>query len=90
MARTKGAKNAPKIVNTVDPSRCRVCQSTRREDYEKKTVQDLSGERDGQPYNRIVYRPTRCLDCGQSRVDRTFEFEPSPADLDRLDESGEL
>lgn len=82
MARTKGAKNIEKRINTVEPSRCinAQCGSTAREDYDGKTVIDIGGEHDGKPYTRVVYRPTRCLDCGQTRTDRTFEYEPLPRD----------
>ena len=31
------------------------------------------------PFNRILWRRCNCLDCGQVRVDRTFEWDPKQA-----------
>ena len=44
-------------------SPCRVCNSTKRERYVESTREVIDG---------ILYRwlRTRCLDCGQCRVDR--------------------
>lgn len=80
MARKKGSTNVKeKHINTVAPSRCRnpECQSTRRTEYEQKRVLENGGlDNDGKPYTRVIYRRTKCLDCGQVRDDRTYEFEP--------------
>ena len=71
--RPKGSGHPPADVITVDPSRCRRCGSTRRSDYYGKTEQAFRGEHNGQPFTHIVRRRTRCLDCGQLRVDRAYE-----------------
>ena len=74
--RPKGSTNANPDVNIVEPSRCRRCGSTRRGDYYGKTEQAFRGEHNGQPFTHIVPRRTKYLDCGQLRVDRTYENRP--------------
>ena len=74
--RPKGSTNADADVITVEPSRCRRCGSTRRSDYYGKTEQAFCGEHNGQPFTHIVRRRTKCLDCGQSRIDRAYENRP--------------
>ena len=63
-------------VITVEPSRCKRCGSTRRGDYYGKTEQAFRGEHNGQPFTHIVRRRTKCLDCGQVRIDRAYENRP--------------
>jgi hypothetical protein len=76
MGRPKGSGNVKETVQVV-PSRCAACGSTRRSGYLDKTVQQFSGiAPDGKPFNRIVRRRTRCLDCDQLRIDRSLEYEP--------------
>lgn len=87
MARTKGAKTVrdPEVV-TIEPSRCRQCSSTKRSDYKRKTVHCFGGVSPGGfVYDRIIYRPTRCLACGQWRTDRTFEFVGDNAKEDKVE-----
>lgn len=75
--RPAGAKNITDTVD-VDPSRCPSCGSTRRSAYYgEPNVQEFAGERDGQPFNRIVRRRCQCLDCEQFRIDRSYEFKPA-------------
>lgn len=71
--RPKGSRNAEADVITVEPSRCRRCESTRRSDYYGKTEQAFQGCHDGRPFTHIVRRPTRCLDYGQLRIERSYE-----------------
>jgi hypothetical protein len=79
--RPKGAQTVARVAADVLPSRCPKCQSTAREPYAgHPRVADLSGMHDGQPFNRIVYRNTRCTACGQARVDREWRYEP-PAEI---------
>ena len=74
--RPKGSKQTvPDFVN-VEPSRCKRCGSTRRSDYYGKTEQAFRGEHNGRPFTHIVRRRTRCLDCGQLRIDRAYESRP--------------
>lgn len=59
-------------------SRCPACGSTNRNAYEgTPNVQEYSGESNGQPYTHIVRRRCQCADCGQYRIDRTFENIPA-------------
>jgi len=75
--RPRGSKDGPVAQATVLPSRCPKCGSTKRQDYANKVVQEYSGlDPDGKPYTRIIRRRTKCLSCGQVRMDRTFEFAP--------------
>jgi len=80
--RPKGSTNADADVITVEPSRCRRCGSTRRSDYYGKTEQAFRGEHNGQPFTHIVRRRTKCLDCGQLRVDRAYENRPQKNNSD--------
>lgn len=79
MARAGRPKDASKDkppVTTVEESRCPrpECQSTRRGSYYGTTEQEHRGlDDDGKPYTHIVRRRTKCLDCGQGRIDRTYE-----------------
>ncbi|KKL70280.1 hypothetical protein LCGC14_2106490 [marine sediment metagenome] len=52
------------------------CGSTRRSDYYGKIEQASRGRHDGQPFTHIARRRTKCLDCGQLRVDRSYENRP--------------
>lgn len=71
--RPKGVKNGSVPVNNVPASSCPVCGSTEREDYAATTTQPYSGiTPEGQPYTEIIRRRTRCLSCGQTRIDRTY------------------
>lgn len=75
--RPKGSPNVSAVVD-VQLSQCPRCESTRRSEYLDRQLQEYSGTNLGRKYNRIVRRRTRCLDCGQLRIDRAFEFEPEP------------
>lgn len=77
----KPAAEKPQVVD-VPASKCKAlkengetCGSTRRADYHNVTRAAHAGELpDGTPYDVVVFRRTKCLDCGQARVDRTFEM----------------
>ncbi len=78
--RPKGKNDKP-AVQTVEPSRCPSCNSTERGHYFGRTVQEHKGIDDGKPYDRIVRRRTKCAQCGQIRIDRTYESsEDEPRD----------
>ena len=70
---------APNITETADaiPSACNKCGSTRRAAYTNRREQPFQGVYRGAKYNRIVRHSTRCLDCQQTRIDRTFEMIPA-------------
>lgn len=72
--RPPGSPNVKTVVD-VPASRCPICNSTERSDYLDRTGQEIEGlDSDGKPYDLIVRRRTRCLGCGQLRIDRTFEL----------------
>lgn len=72
---------SPNVTTTAEasPSRCPQCDSTKRGPYLSRQEQEYSGTHDGQPYTHIVRRRCECRDCGQMRIDRTFENHPQPA-----------
>ena len=73
--RPKGSRNNLAATVTVAPSRCPKCNSTERSEDTNKTVQQYQGTApDGQPFTAIIRRRTQCRECGQWRVDRTFEY----------------
>lgn len=77
----KPAAEKPQVVD-VQPSKCKavkddgeICGSTRRADYHNVTRVYHAGELpDGTPFDTIIFRRTKCLDCGQARVDRSYEM----------------
>ncbi len=74
-ATRKGVKNKPRIQNVVIPSACPCCHSTKRKKY-NGVVREMihEGELNGVKYNRIQWKRTECLDCGQHRTDRIHEL----------------
>lgn len=70
--RPAGARNVEETVD-VFASRCPKCGSTEREGYESKTVQPYATIHRGVEYSHIVRRRCRCSNCGQTRIDRTYE-----------------
>ncbi len=75
--RPKGSKTKERDETTAELSRCQKCGSTERAPYTSKLVQEYAGVIDGKPFTRIVRRRTKCLDCGQHRVDRFYENRPA-------------
>jgi Zn ribbon nucleic-acid-binding protein len=80
--RPKGSTNA-KIIVEVEASRCPKCGSSERTKYENPVRRDYSGS--GLEFVAIIYRTTRCVDCGQARRDQEKEYPPkvSPTSVDR-------
>jgi predicted Zn-ribbon and HTH transcriptional regulator len=73
--RPQGATTAERDLVDVPPSRCARCESTKRTPYyELKRIEGQGHAPDGRPYTAVILRPTRCLDCGQHRYDRSWEF----------------
>jgi len=73
--RPKGRRTVRQTAE-VSPSRCPKCDSTRREAYRNPRRIEQAGIYHGTAYTAIVLRNTRCLDCGQCRVDREYLNEP--------------
>ena len=63
-----------KPIEDIQASRCPTCGSSERSEYSNRREHVHSGEYDGKPFNRVVWRNCHCLNCGQHRVDRTYEF----------------
>lgn len=75
--RPAGSKN---IDATADahPSQCPACGSTNRGPYlGTANVQEYGGTHEGRPHTHIIRKRTTCADCGQTRIDRTFENRPA-------------
>ncbi len=71
-----GARTEVKPVVTVESSRCPSCFSTERAAYSNTCPRELSGQTpDGKPFSRVIWRHTRCLKCGSSRIDKFYEFD---------------
>jgi len=79
-----GSRTQERPIAVFRPPRCPTCSSTRREAFRDGPVMDdrIPVEIDGQPYNRELWRNTRCLDCGQQYRVVEYRFEPSEECLD--------
>lgn len=74
--RPKGSKN--KSVPTIDvvKSVCPTCGSSKRSPYFNKREKCFIGvDRDGNVFEKVTWRRTKCLDCGQHRDDRTYTYK---------------
>ena len=69
--RPKGSKNI-KDVSTVPATVCNKCGSTDRSNYESnpRRVRGYFKDASGGEYDIATLRLTKCLTCGQRRVDR--------------------
>ncbi len=74
--RPKGSTNREYETAEVVVSRCLKCGSTNRLRYgemgEPRVVKH-NGVHDGVAYARVVWRKTKCIDCGQHRIDKSWE-----------------
>src|SRR5690242_10381612 len=74
--RPPGSKNVEHYA-TVVLSRCPVCKSTARGNYETLKIETPNGKTgDGLPFNRRLTRRTRCKTCGTPRFDTFLQYEP--------------
>jgi hypothetical protein len=75
-ARMKDKRNSKEaIVNHVATSTCPTCGSSKRTAYNNSTYQELSGvDHAGNTYTGVWWRYCRCEDCGQNRVDKSFDY----------------
>lgn len=82
--RPQGARNAERVYAVSLPAACPTCGSTRREPYQTGPVYEhfCDGVIDGRKYNRLVWRRTRCEDCGQNLTIREYLYEPPVVFLD--------
>lgn len=79
VGRPKGATKKQMAYEIVEatPSRCRACGSTSRERYTTRHEQRFGGyTKSGHRYTSIIRRRTACADCGQHRIDRSYENRP--------------
>lgn len=78
--RPAGSQTTKPPVATVPTSRCVKCDSTERERYFRTEEKEIAGvDPEGNAYTHVVWRWTRCSECGQVRVDRTYENRAKPA-----------
>jgi hypothetical protein len=73
--RPKGSRTKPRQVVLVRPASCPGCQSTEREPYRLAFTRKQPGFHNGQRYDRIVYRDTKCKACGRPRREAHFEAD---------------
>ena len=72
--RPKGAKTKQRDVAVGTLTRCKGCGSTDREPYTGVREMNHEGvDDDGNAFNVITWKRTQCSNCGQNRVDQTFE-----------------
>ena len=76
--RPPGAKNIKEYAEVV-PSRCPKCGSSQRSAYHNARYEDHSGQ--GLPFVGIHYRPCKCVDCGQARIDKEPVYECASAPI---------
>ncbi len=77
--RPNGATTKPRDQIDVATSRCQKCGSTERASYTSKEEVEHGGtDAAGQPYTHVVWRRTKCLACGQHRIDRSVENRAKP------------
>lgn len=76
MGRPKRSENRQYATSTTILSRCPNpnCLSTDRSAYQKTERHEVKGMENGMPYNAVVWKICRCLQCGQWRKDRAYEF----------------
>lgn len=78
--RPAGSKTKTRSQSIGELTRCGKCQSTKRSAYKGHPhIEKITGVRNGKPFNRIVRRVTKCLDCDQHRFDLTYEYEAKVA-----------
>ena len=79
--RPAGAKHIDRDTTIELPPQCPACQSTRREKFNGEVSRHVFAGEIETPsglrlYNLVVWHRTRCLDCGQQLMVRTFHFIP--------------
>lgn len=70
--RPAGSRNEVPAVIVIEPSRCPACGSLSRSEYWGRSVEKYDGMHNGRRFRKIIRRRTRCLDCGQLRIDKQF------------------
>jgi len=76
MTRRRTKKSRPSTpIATAVPTRCPRCGSTNRDPYHNTRRLDTTGTLPcGSVYSAVIWRRTRCHDCGQTRIDKTWIF----------------
>jgi len=75
---SQGKKRKPeaadKQVEVATVTHCRKCGSTNRAPYHNTVTHSIRGSHADREYDTILYRRTKCSDCGQVRVDKSHEL----------------
>lgn len=72
--RPVGSKNRDYQESVALPSVCKQCNSTERETLGNPQEVESCGTRpDGTEYNTVINRRVRCTQCGQHRIEKTYE-----------------
>lgn len=73
----KSQKPTPPVVDA-PATRCPRCGSTDREPYHRTVRRICNGQLpSGEIYTAVVWRRTFCRQCGQARIDKSFEHPPA-------------
>ncbi len=71
--RPKGSKTT-RVVVEIYAAYCPKCGSSDRTAYTHSRSKQISGALlDGRPYSNVIWQRCKCLKCGQTRVEKTFE-----------------
>ena len=65
------SRNVPVVQAEV--TACGACGSTDRQPYFNVRERAIAGVRDGKPFTHVLWKRTRCTNCGQIRDDRSYE-----------------
>ena len=74
--RPAGAKTGNYEAAETVATQCPKCGSSNRTPYFGTVEREIDGMKDGQTFTHVVWRRTKCVDCGQLRQDRTYENRP--------------
>ena len=78
--RPKGSKTVDRPEAVLRPAACPSCRSTRRAPFRDGPLSEMriTMQVGGETYNRLLWRNTKCLDCGQQYRVIEYRFEPNP------------
>jgi len=76
--RPKGSKTAERPTSDELLSRCPVCLTTERVNFngDEERIEGEGIAPDGHPYTAVILKPTKCSLCGQARYVRRWEYIP--------------
>jgi len=73
LGRPRGKKTEPAPVVEVELSKCPTCASTKRSNYANTRTLEYGSVIEGRECSKVVWRNCWCLECGQHRIDKSYE-----------------